>query len=623
VDALDLVEARTWTRFAPPPRLTLSAWADAERVLPAESSAEPGRWRTSRVPYLKAPMDAIADRHIETVVIMASSQVGKTEVLLNLIGYQLHLDPAPMLLIEPTLEMAGAISKDRIAPMLRDTPALAGRVSAAKTRDGSNTTLHKSFPGGSLTLAGANSPASLASRPIRVLLGDELDRWPSSIGTEGDPLTLAVKRTTTFRRRKIVLVSSPTVKGASRIEDWWNISDQRRLHVPCPRCGCTFVLAWEQVRWTEGDPDTAFLQCPHCSGRIDDHERPRMVAAGEWVASAPASSVAGFHIWEMYSPWRSLREQVAGFLIAKRSLEMRQAWTNTALGQVWEAPGERVEPAALLLRREDYGGLVPAGVRLITCGIDTQDDRLEFLIVGWGPGEEAWILERDPLPGDPSRPEVWTALDEVLATEWPHAAGGTMRIQCALVDAGGHRTQAVYNAVIPRQPRRLFASFGRSGGEKGQLVSPAKAIRPANGTGNVMRRIVDVDQAKALIFSRLRLAEHGAEYVHLPTTVGETFVDELTAEQLMTKRNKYGVPTKTWERVRERNESLDCFVLSLAALRIIAPNSVRFDTLAAKIEESRSRITPTPAAGAQPAPPPKQSAGWIQPRRGGWLRGGR
>src|SRR5581483_4546251 len=216
-----------------------------------------------------------------------------------LIGYHVHQEPAPMLLIEPTIEMAGAVSKDRIAPMLRDAAALRGRVSAPRARDASNTTLHKSFAGGSLTLAGANSPASLASRPIRVLLGDELDRWPASVGTEGDPLTLAVKRTTTFRRRKIVLVSSPTVKGASRIEDWWAISDQRRFHTPCPRCGERFVLAWEHVRWMERDPSTAYLECPHCHGRIEDAERPAMMAAGAWRASAPFAGIAGFHIWEM------------------------------------------------------------------------------------------------------------------------------------------------------------------------------------------------------------------------------------------------------------------------------------------------------------------------------------
>lgn len=589
--ALDQVEARSWQRFAPPPRLTLSTWADRERVLPAESTAEPGRWRTDRVPYLREPMDVIADRHVETVVLMASSQVGKTEVLLNFVGFTMHLDPGPMMLIEPTIEIAGAVSKDRLAPMVRDTPALQDVLGAPRARDGSNTTLHKAFPGGALTLAGANSPASLASRPIRVLLGDELDRWPSSIGAEGDPLTLAIKRTTTFRRRKVVLVSSPTIKGASRIEDWFQISDQRRYHVPCPRCQTRFVIEWQHVRWDDHDPSTAHLECPHCLGRIDESERTAMIAAGVWIASAPFTGVVGFHVWEAYSPWRSLADQVSAFLVARRSLEMRQAWTNTSLGEVWEAPGESVESATLLLRREDYGGVLPAGVRLLTCGIDTQDDRLEFLVVGWGLDEEAWVIERDVLPGDPGRPDVWRELDELMNLEFAHAQGGAMRIHCALIDAGGHRTQAVYTNVIPRQPRRLYAAFGRNGGDKGMLVSPAKAIRPANGTGNVMRRIVDVDQAKAVLFARLRVADAGPEYIHFPTSVGETFFDELTAEKRITKRNKYGVPSKTWEQVRERNESLDCFVLALAAVRILAPTRGRFETAAARVQDARRLAT--------------------------------
>jgi phage terminase large subunit GpA-like protein len=606
--ALDQVESRTVRRFAPPSRMTISAWADKERTLSPEASAEPGRWRTSRVPYLRQPMDVIADRHTETVVVMASSQVGKSELLLNVLGYHMHLDQAPILMVQPTIEMASAMSKDRIAPMLRDTPALRGLVAAARAKDSSNTTLHKSYPGGALTLAGANSPASLASRPIRVLLGDELDRWPVSIGTEGDPLLLALKRTTTFRRRKAVLVSSPTIKGASRIEDWWQISDQRRYHTPCLKCGAMFVLEWSHVRWDEGEPTTAHIECPHCLGRIEDHERLAMIAAGSWIASAPFTGIAGFHIWEIFSPWRSLADQVQAFLVARRSLEMRQVWANTSLGQVWEPPSEKVDPSSLLLRREAYAAELPAGVGVLTMGVDTQDDRLEALIVGWGPGEECWIVSRETLTGDPARPEVWKDLDAVLSTDWQHELGGTLRIQCSLIDAGGHRTQAVYSNVIPRQHRRLYASFGRSGGERaaqGLLVSAAKPIRPANGTGNVLRRIVDSDQCKALIYSRLKIGEPGPEYLHLPMSLDSTFADELCSEQLITKRSKFGVPTKSWVQIRERNESLDCLVLALAALRIVAPTPARFQKLAGELEGLR-------LGNAAVRPPRRES--WI-PRR--------
>lgn len=624
--AVDRIEDVTWPLWAPPPRVTLSEWADAYRVLDAGSSAEPGRWRTSRTPYLREPMDVIADRHVETVVIMASSQVGKTEVLLNLIGYTIDVDPGPMMLIEPTLDLAGAVSKDRIAPMLRVTPKIAGLVAAARSRDSSNTTLHKAFRGCALTLAGANSPTSLASRPIRILLCDEVDRWPETAGAEGDPLALAIKRASTFLRRKIVVVSSPTIKGASRIEDWYQISDQRRYHTPCPRCGVLFVLEWKDVRWENHDPATACLECPTCHGRIEDSERPGMIAAGEWVAAAPFTGIAGFHLWEMFSPWRSLKEQVTAFYVARRSLELRQAWVNTALGQVWEAPGERIEPSALMTRREAFtGDLLPAGVQILTCGVDTQDDRLETIVLGWGTGEECWVLDRASLYGDPTKPDVWQELDDLLDRDWPHTAGGTMRIQSTLVDSAGHRTQAVYQAVIARQHKKVWASIGRSGGDRGQIVSPPHPIRPKNGTGTVLLRTVDVDQVKALLFARLKVSDVGPEYVHFPQTVGETFFEELTAEKLVTKRNKFGVPSKRWEQIRERNEALDTSVLAHAALRIVAPTPAKFDTLAAQIEKLRlasAASAPAPSEPTLQAPAPPRKPAWIRPRHG-WLKGNR
>jgi phage terminase large subunit GpA-like protein len=605
--ALDRIARTTWGRYAPPPRLSLAEWADQYRRLPAESSAEPGYWSTARVPYLRAILDAVTDRTIETVVVVKASQTAGTEVLLNTIGYHVHLDPAPILVIEPTLDMASAVSKDRIAPMVRDTPVLRERMATPRARDGQATTFHRTFTGGTLTLAGANSPASLASRPIRVLLCDEVDRWPASLPGEGDPLALALARTLTFQRRKVVIVSSPTVDGGSRIQDWWTLSDQRRYHVECPACRTPFVLDWSAVRWTADDPDSAHVECPACRAVIPGKDRDALVAAGTWVATHPErSGIAGFHVPGVLAPWRSLAEHVRTFLAARHSLEARQAWTNTVKGEWWTPPteGGSLELGALLLRRESYAAEVPAGVVCLTCGVDVQDDRLAALVVGWGLREESWVLAYETLAGDPARPEVWAALDALLARAWMHATGVPLKILAACLDSGGHRTQAVYQYVMPRQPRRVMATIGRSGGTRGFLVSPPKPMRPASGPGTVLLRTVDTDQAKGLLYSRCRgrLTERsGPEVIHFPMTVGETFFAELTAEVLVTRRNRWGVPVKVWEQRRERNEALDCFVLALAALRVLNPP---LETWAAQLAAAAG----APAAPEAPARPPAPAA---------------
>jgi len=610
VTALGTVEVKTWGRLAPPPRLSIAQWADRERVLPPESSAEPGRWKTSRVPYLKTVMESITDRQIETIVLMASSQVGKTEVALNVVGYHIHLDPCPMMLIEPTIEIAAAVAKDRIAPMLRAAPALQGLVGVSRAKDASNSVLHKSFPGGHLTLAGANSPSSLASRPIRILLADEVDRWPATAGDEGDPLALAIRRTSTFQRRKIIITSSPTIEGGSRIADWWAISDQRRYHTPCPACGAPFVLEWHHVRYDNDDPNSARIECPTCHAAIDDAGRAVMVARGEWRASAPFAGVAGFHVWELLAPWRSLRALVASFLVHKRSLEMRQTWANTVEGRTWEGPGETADPTRLLARRETYyPAELPLGVVAVTCGVDVQDDRLELLVCGWSAEGECWIIARDSLPGDPARPEVWTQLDAVLARRWEHANGVALTVQCLCIDSAGHRTQFVYDYVIPRQVRQVHAIIGRVGGGH-QLVSPPRPIKPASGRGLVQLRTVDVDQAKSILMSRLRVTVPGPDYVHVPMVVDEECCAQLTAEKLVTERDR-GVPVRRWVKTRPRNDALDAFVYNFAAFTLIrwqTPTWARQLAEAATGASAPTPVTVQPRRAAQS--PYLQRHGW-------------
>lgn len=301
----------------PPPNLTVSDWADAERKLSPEASAEPGQWITSRAEYQRGIMNAFSDPTIETVVVMSSAQVGKTEILNNVIGYHVAQDPSPMLVVQPTLDMAQTWSKDRLAPMLRDTPVLSGLVKDPRARDSGNTTLHKVFPGGHITSCGANSPASLASRPVRIVLCDEVDRYPLSAGSEGDPVSLARKRATTFWNRKIGLFSTPTVKGVSRIEQAWEESDKRRFHVACPDCETYQPLIWAQVSWTE--PHDARYTCSHCGSLWDDGQRVRSIRKGKWIASGETKKVAGFHLSGLYSPWTPLADAVEDFLQAKNN----------------------------------------------------------------------------------------------------------------------------------------------------------------------------------------------------------------------------------------------------------------------------------------------------------------
>ncbi len=561
----------------PPPNLTVSEWADARRVLSPEASAEPGRWDTSRAPFQRGMMDAVNDPLVHTVVVMSSAQVGKTELLNNFVGFRIDMDPGPMLLIQPTLEMAEAYSKDRLEPMLRDSPTLRAKVSLNR-RQSSNTIRHKNFPGGHLTLAGSNSPAGLASRPIRDVLADEIDRW--DVSDEGDPLALARKRTTTFWNRKHLVVSTPTIKGASRIETKFEESDQRRCYVPCPHCSERFVLRWQHVQWKDDQPDTAHLVCPTCGSLIEEGDRAAMLRDPQWRPTAPFKGTAGFHIWEGYSPWRRLADIVADFLEAKKSPDTLQVFINTSLGETWEERGEQAEAHVLLARREPYPAQVPAGAVCLTMGVDVQDDRLEALVVGWGPGEEAWIIDAHRISGDPQRPEPWLALDEILSASYAHESGAKISIQSTCLDTAGHRTQYAYDYALKREHQRVYAIIGRDGGDR-PIVSAPSEKRSGRDLRKVALYTVGSDTCKALIYSRLRNTDKGPGFVHLPLMhqagtefragVDEEFIAQLTAEKLVTK-HKAGVPQRVWVQTRPRNEALDMFVYAIAALRLRKPD---------------------------------------------------
>ena len=518
-------------------------------------------------------MDAVSDPTIDTVVVMSSAQVGKTEIVNNLVGFHIHQDPAPILVLQPTLEMAQTWSKDRLAPMLRDTPALKGLVKEPRAKTGNNTLLHKSFPGGHITMAGSNSPASLASRPIRIVLCDEVDRYPVSAGTEGDPVNLARKRTATFWNRTVILTSTPTVQGVSRVEMEYGQSDQRYFFVPCPHCEQMQRLQWSGVTWSKDDagkglPETAQYGCEHCGALWSEVERHLAVKRGEWRATEPTKGRAGFHLSELYSPWATMESMVQTFIEAKKSPELLKTWVNTCLGETWEdRDGEKVDHGTLYGRREKYPAPVPEDALLLTAGIDVQHDRIEMEVVAWGNGEESWNVDYRVIPGDTAREEVWNDLDDALSVGYEHQTDTEFLITAALIDSSD-QTTTVYSFVKRSKHQRLFAGKGVSGA--GRPVAKISRKRTGRKTRSVDLYTVGVDDAKGIVHARLRIEEPGPGYCHFPLDRDVEYFEQLTAEKLTTRYHK-GFAKKEWVKTRARNEALDCRVYAFAALKILNP----------------------------------------------------
>lgn len=569
--------------FSPPPRFSVSEWADDRRMLSSEASSEPGKWRTSRVEPSRGVMDAFSDPEVEQITCMVAAQSFKTEALLNILGFHVDLDPCPVLVLQPTLQMAEAFSKDRLAPMVRDTPVVGAKI-GNHARDSEDTILHKKFAGGHITMAGANSPASLASRPIRILLADEVDRYDASAGKEGDPVSLAIERTTNFWNRKIALFSTPTIKGASRIEAAYEESDQRRYFVRCPACSHEQVFRWRPeivgkaevggVRWPEGRPLEARFHCAFVdpdSGEVCDHgfsegERLESIATGRWVATRPeVKGHAGFHLSRMASPWRSLGVMARDFVLAKPHPERLKTWVNTRLAETWEERGERADPKSLLERREPYAAEpVPFGVGTVVAGVDIQDDRFEIEWVGYGAEDESWSLDYARQYGDPASPSFWDRLDDALLRGFQHPSGITLRVEAACVDAGGHFTQQVYDFCRSRKRRNVFPILGRAGKDK--PIWPQKLTK--NAAKKIDVAIVGVDQGKDVHYKRLSVKQPGPSYCHFPlreSGYDQAHFDGLTAEKAVLKTDKQGFTSKVWVKVHVRNEPLDVRVYATAA----------------------------------------------------------
>lgn len=581
----------------PPPDISLSQWADRFRYLSSEAAVEPGKWRTDRAPYQRAIMDAITDKDVRKVVVMSGSQIGKTDAaILNAVGYYVHYDPAPIMVMEPILQMSEDLSKDRLSPMIRDTPVLRERIDN-KSRTSGNTIMHKIFPGGHITLVGANSPASLASRPIRILLADELDRYPPSAGSEGDPLFLAEQRTKTFWNRKTVVTSTPTDKGVSRIETEYNNSTMGVWHVPCPQCGALQKFEWKKIifdskAFRAGDR-TVTMSCDACGAISTEAEWKAMSRQGQYIEEHPERETKGFFINGLASTFSHWEEIVQKFLEAndeakKGNLEMLKSWTNTEMAETWETPGQTIEAEDLMERLEEYPAEAPEGVLFITAGVDVQDDRFEFEFVGWGTGMESWGLGYHILYGDLHRPEVWDQLDGHLRTSFRKSDGTVLKVGCACIDSGGHFANEVYRFCKDKVSRRVFAIKGRAGGEIPFIGRST--------TGNREKTplfLIGVDTGKAFVMDRLNVQYPGPGYCHYPSSeesgYGLEYFKGLTAEKQVVTYRK-GQAMYSWELKGSyrRNEPLDIRDYATAAVEIAQPPLER-NVVTRKIAVRRQR----------------------------------
>ena len=560
--------------FRPPPKLTVSEWADSYRKLSPESSAESGSWRTSRCEYQREIMDSFNITGIERIVVMTSSQVGKTEILLNALGYYVDQDPSPVMVVQPNLTMGQAFSKDRLAAMIRDSDRLREVVSDAKSRDSGNTTMHKKFPGGHITISSSGSPAGLASRPIRVLFLDEIDRFEHNVKGEGSPISLATARTKTFFNRKIFMCSTPTIKGISAIESAFEESDMRYYNVPCPECKHKQVLKWKNVIWDENKPETAAYACEGCGSLINESSKQWMINNGEWVSTNVLNKTAGFHISELYSVWSTWSDMAFAFLEAKKNPETLKTFINTSLGESWEEQGEAVEYETLLERRLNYDYTnIPEDVLVLTAGCDVQKDRIELQLVGWGKDYEAWVCDYKIFWGDPNAFNVWNDLDAYLKKRFKTESGRIMPISCTTIDSGGHHTNNCYQFTKPRQGRRVFAIKGLSTAGKPIANRPTFV-----GKNKAVLYGVGTDSAKEAIFARLA-TDPDKTTLHFCSDVDEEYFKQVTSEKRITKFVR-GRKTLAWKQIRPRNEALDTLVYNFAAIYILNPN---FDSIEYKI----------------------------------------
>ena len=613
--------------MTPPDDLTVSQWAEAKRRLSAESAAEPGPWRTERTPYLREPMDAFTDPKVRHIVMVAASQVGKSEFLNNCIGYIIDEDPGSILFIHPTTIDAQEYSKLRIAPMLRDSPALRQKIAAPKSRDSHNTILQKAYPGGILTMCGSTEAHALASKPIRYVFGDERDRWATSAGNEGDPWDLAMARQTTFYNAKAVEVSTTTIKNASAIEAAYYTGTMERWNSKCPHCGEYHEIRWSDIRFEYDEiivshkktykVKKVYYTCPGCGCISTEAEMKR--APAKWIAENPEAYGQGtrsFWLNAFVSQWASWESIVLKYLNALGSTKKMQVVFNTCFGEPWEDRGDIEDEDSLLARREDYGKdkngepvELPPGVLVLTAGVDTQDDRMEYEIVVHGFFGETWGIEKGIVMGRPDDDATWNKLDEVVFDRVMRFENGVgLRVSMSFVDEGGHFTQSVRAQCNARISKKVFCIKGMPGQDKPYISPPKKQKIFVNqiAVGTCWQYQLGVDSGKEIIMDNLRVQTPGQKYCHFPKRddYGSAYFAGLLSETKVYDPNKK--QPWSWKKIpgHERNEPLDCRNYALAAFKALPKN---LDEIDRQIKAASGVRVPAPPS-ANITPPKRRPA---------------
>lgn len=624
-----MIVRKSWVAgLTPEQALSVTEWADAHRKLSGKAAAEPGPYRSARTPYVKEPMDCLSITSPQTeIVCMWGTQLGKSETGNNFTGYVIDNAPGPMLVVLPRGEDAEGYSRDRIDPMIESTPRLLAKVPPKRERDGGNKVRSKAFPGGVLVLTGANSAAGLKSRPVRYLFMDEVDEYPLDLGKQGDPIELARKRTDTFgKRKKIFLTSTPTVKGVSRIEQAYEMSDQRKFWVPCGECGEYQTLEFENLKWEKGKPHEARYVCPHCGCLLGDEHKTEMLEAGEWrAASSGEGKAAGFHLSSLYSPvgWFSWVQIAQAWENAQGNQELLKTFVNTILAETWKEAGDAPNWERLYERREDYPlGTCPKGVLFLTAGVDVQKDRLEYFVWGWGAGKESWLVDFEVVDGDPYRKETWEPLTGLLTKQWPCYSGATLPLARLSVD-GNYAINAVVEwAQLVADPRVMVVRGDHWKNWTFIIGGPGRSDVKINGKRTGIRlwpvggALVKQETYGFLNKSApLDGEEYPDGYVHLPM-VDDEIVKQLVGEDLVTNTNKHGRTVREWQKNRARNEALDCRVYARAGAEQLGISRFTEEQLTQMAEavSSASQIKSKPEK-------PKRSGGYVSRRNGSGRRG--